>query len=127
MSRLFLSRNIEVGNGRAGGGSGCRTPSECPGPAGFSVSRMQLRFGDGAAPHVFDSDIVAHVACWRAALGWSAQRHAAYWEPVSPRIKEIEGLGSYSSYLGDLTDAKFKAMGYSLNWDLSVRSAVALN
>ena len=50
-------------------------------------------------------------ACWRGALGWSAAKHAAFWEPVTPRIKEIEGLGSYSSYLGDLTDPKFKRMG----------------
>lgn len=36
-------------------------------------------------------------------------------------MKQIEGLGSYSSYLGDLTDPKFKEMGYALNWDLSGR------
>ena len=108
-------------SGAPGGGAACKTPTACPGAGSFSVSRYHLRFGDGAAPHVFDSDIVAHAACWRAALGWSATEHAAFWEPVSPRIKAIEGLGSYSSYLGDLTDPKFAQMGYALNWDLSGR------
>ena len=93
------------------GGGACATPTACPGPGSFAVSRHNLRFGDGARPHVFDSDIIAHEACWRGALGWSAAKHAAFWEPVTPRIKETEGLGSYSSYLGDLTDPKFKRMG----------------
>ena len=105
----------------SGAGMDCRTASACSAPGWFAVSRHHLRFGDGAAPHVFDTDIVAHEACWRAALGWSAQAHAEYWEPVSPVMKEIEGLGSYSSYLGDLTDPKYKEMGYALNWDLSGR------
>ena len=105
----------------SGSGMDCRTADACSGSGWFAVSRHHLRFGDGAAPHVFDADIVAHEACWRAALGWSAQAHEAYWEPVSPVIKEIEGLGSYSSYLGELSDPKYKAMGYALNWDLSGR------
>ena len=99
--------------GGGGGGSGCKTPHSCVGPGSFAVSRHNLRFGDYVAPHIFDSDIVAHEACWRAALGWSAERHAPYWEPVSPVIKEIEGLGSYSSYLGDLTDPKY-TLSFSL-------------
>ena len=102
------------------GGAGCATPTSCKGPASFSISRHHLRFGDGATPHVFDTDIVAHAACWRAALGWSARTHAAYWEPVSPRMKAIEGLGSYSSNLDNI-DPKLKRMGYTLNWDLSGR------
>jgi hypothetical protein len=101
--------------------AGCRAAGDCHGPASFSVSRHHLRFGDGAAPHVFHTDIVAHEACWRAALGWSAREHATFWEPVSPRIKLIEGLGSYGSYLGNVTDSKFREMGYALNWDLSGR------
>ncbi len=105
----------------SGGGMDCHNANACSGPGWFAVSRHHLRFGDGAAPHVFDTDIVAHEACWRAALGWSVKAHAPYWEPVNAVIKEIEGLGSYSSYLGDLTDPKFKEMGYALNWDLSGR------
>eukprot|EP01050_Picozoa_sp_SAG11_P011459 SAG11_NODE_1214_length_5503_cov_5.844560_2_plen_791_part_00 len=105
----------------SGAGMDCHTADACSGPGWFAVSRHHLRFGDGAHPHIFDTDIVAHEACWRAALGWSVRAHAEYWEPVNPVIKEIEGLGSYSSYLGDLTDPKFKKMDYALNWDLSGR------
>ena len=105
----------------SGGGLDCHTAHTCSVPGWFAVSRHHLRFGDGARPHIFDTDIVAHEACWRAALGWSVQEHAEYWEPVSPVMKEIEGLGSYSSYLGDLEDPKYKEMGYALNWDLSGR------
>jgi len=107
--------------GQPGGGAACKTSTACKGPGSFSVSRANLRFGDGAAPHVFDVDIVAHAACWRGGVGFSAEKHAEFWEPQSARIKEIEGLGSYSSYLGNLSDAKFGEMGYSLNWDLSGR------
>lgn len=68
------------------------------------MSRANLRFGDGTPDHIFDSDVVAHPACWRGGLQFSATKHAEYWEPQSPRMKQIEGLGSYSSYLGTLTD-----------------------
>ena len=57
---------------------------------------------------MFDADIVAHAADWREALAYSARKHAAFWEPVSPRMKQIEGLGSYGSYLGNLTDPIFE-------------------
>ena len=95
-----------------GGGAKCATPGSCPGPGGFAVSRHALRFGGDAAPHVFDSDLVAHAACWRDALGWSARAHRTFWAPVSARMKTIEGLGSYSSSLQDLTDPKYAQMGY---------------
>ena len=95
-----------------GGGAKCATPGSCPGPGGFAVSRHALRFGGDAAPHIFDSDLVAHAACWRDALGWSARAHRKFWAPVSARMKTIEGLGSYSSSLQDLTDPKYAQMGY---------------
>ena len=124
---------LNTTSAQRGGGAGCATPTSCAaGPGGFAISRHNLRFGDGAVPHVFDSDIVAHHACWREALGWSTRAHAAHWEPVSKRMRAIEGLGSYSSYLGDLTDTdgggvasttstNLSALGYTLNWDLSGR------
>ena len=92
----------------ARGGLRCETSGVCKGPASFSLARENLRFGDGAVPHVFDADIVAHAADWREALAYSARKHAAFWEPVSPRMKQIEGLGSYGSYLGNLTDPIFE-------------------
>ena len=33
----------------------CKIPTDCPGPGWFGISRHHLRFGDGAAPHVFDT------------------------------------------------------------------------
>ena len=46
------------------------------GAASFSVGRNNLRFGDGAPPHVFDTDVVAHAAYVKEPRG---QRLDARW------------------------------------------------
>eukprot|EP01051_Picozoa_sp_SAG22_P030377 SAG22_NODE_11747_length_471_cov_0.688172_1_plen_157_part_11 len=106
----------------AQGPPSCGTAGACPGPASVSIARHHLRFGAGTAPHVFRADIVAHAADWRAALAFTVANHPSFWEPQSPRIKAMEGLGSYGSYLGNLTDPMFKAMGFALNWYVVVLS-----
>jgi len=98
----------------------CTTPTSCPGPAGLALSRHNLRLASSTT-HIFRHLLVAHAACWRPGLGRSVQEFPAFWEPTNNRVKEVEGLGSYSSYLGDITDPKFNRMGYKLNWDLSGR------
>eukprot|EP01043_Picozoa_sp_COSAG02_P032968 COSAG02_NODE_2226_length_9456_cov_6.430587_1_plen_403_part_00 len=110
----FLNTSGPARNGTPS--ASCPNIGDCRGAASFSVSRHHLRFGDGAAPHVFDTDIVAHAADWRDGLAFTVDKHKSFWEPQSPRIKEIEGLGSYGSYLGNLTDPMFEAMGFALNW-----------
>ena len=86
----------------------------------FDPSGSEL--STSALSHTFQFDIVAHEACWRAALAESVTRWPNLWEPAEPEaIRRIEGLGSYSWYTGNLTDPKWETMGYSVNWDLSGR------
>lgn len=51
--------------------------------------------------------------CWRGGMAFSTSKHSEFWEPQAGRMKAVEGLGSYSSYLGDLSDPKYKRMGYT--------------
>ena len=46
-------------------------------------------------------------------MAFSTSKHSEFWEPQVGRMKAVEGLGSYSSYLGDLSDPKYKRMGYT--------------
>ncbi len=72
--------------------------------------------------HTFQLDFIAHAACWRPALAASIARWPSLWVPVEPEaLGAIEGLGSYSWSTDSLTDPKWQAMGYGLNWDLSGR------
>eukprot|EP00041_Stephanoeca_diplocostata_P023244 m.566494 g.566494 ORF g.566494 m.566494 type:complete len:466 (+) comp22252_c0_seq8:963-2360(+) len=103
------------------GGGKCTTPTACPGPAGFAISKHMLRLSPSVT-HTQSFDIVAHTAaCFRPALKWSVDTYAKFWKPLHPGVRFVDGLGSYSSYLGNLTDPKWKEMGYQTSWDLSGR------
>lgn len=98
----------------------CPTPTACPGPAGYSLSRHYLKLSSSKT-HTYRHLLVGHTASWRAGMARSVAEFPTFWEPTNEHVKEIEGLGSYSSFLGNVTDPKFKEMGYKLNWDLSGR------
>jgi hypothetical protein len=81
------------GPGSTSGGS-CRSAGDCSGAASFSLSRQHLRFGDGAAPHVFDMDIVAHAADWRDALAFTAEK-VSEMHPFSPSNHLVKNGGVF--------------------------------
>ena len=67
-------------------------------------------------------DLVPHRdACFRPGLAWSVQQYPRFWMPTFAKARQFDGLGSYSSFLGDLTSPKWKQMAYHVNWDLSGR------
>jgi hypothetical protein len=70
---------------------------------------------------ILDMDLYSHAADWRGGLAWAVEAYPEFFEPINPAIFQMAGLGSYTSYWGNLTDAAFKEMGYRLDWDLSGR------
>ena len=104
------------------GGAACTTPTSCTGPASFAFSYHMLRVEAGVV-HRRSYDLVPHqAACWRPGLAWSVAHYPQFWKPtIGAAAREVDGLGSYSSYLGNLTDPKWKKMGYQTSWDLSGR------
>lgn len=87
----------------------------------FSFNRSLFRLSS-AAKYVFSADIIAHEACFRPALAWSIARYPTYWRASSEQAaKRVDGLASYSWYLGDVSAPDYHAMDYAVNWDLSGR------
>ena len=82
------------------------------------------RSGDGthsaaigsARPVRFAMRFTTHAADPRAALGDFVERHAEYFNPPNPRIDEIMGNGTYSSYRGEIDARKYAQQGYLINW-----------
>jgi hypothetical protein len=70
---------------------------------------------------VLNMDLYSHAADWRGGLAWAVGAYPEFFEPINPAIFQMAGLGSYTSYFGNATDAAFKEMGYRLNWDLGGR------
>ncbi|HVU26296.1 MAG TPA: NPCBM/NEW2 domain-containing protein [Verrucomicrobiae bacterium] len=67
----------------------------------------------------FAMDIVGHAADWRGGLGWMTRRYPEYFNPPNPKAHEIAGLGAYSDWEGELDVARFKQMGFRVNWKAS--------
>ena len=44
------------------------------------------------------------------------ERHEEYFNPPNPRIYEIMGNGTYSSYRGEIDARKYAQQGYLINW-----------
>ena len=104
------------------GGAQCTRPLSCRGPASFSFSYHMLRLQPGVV-HRRGLDIIAHPdSSWRTGLRWSVGQYTPFWGPTFPQAQAVvDGLGSYSSYLGNLTQPKWKQMAYQTSWDLSGR------
>jgi len=69
-----------------------------------------------------NGDFVAHAADWRPAIGWLYQSYPEYLEPVNTEVfVTCAGTGSYSYYMGNLTNPALDLMDYAVNWDLSGR------
>ena len=104
------------------GGGACGTPTACPGPASIGFSYEMLRLDVGVT-HTRSFDVVGTpAACYRPALAWSLSQYPAFWSAThGGASRYVDGLGSYSSYLGNLTDPVWTEMAYQTNWDLSGR------
>ena len=64
--------------------------------------------------------ILLHGADWRAGLSWVIKNYPDYFYPKEPMANQIAGGGAYSSYEGPLDTAKFREMGFGLNWKASL-------
>lgn len=103
------------------GGAKCVTPADCPGQASAMFSYEMLRLLPGVV-HTRSFNFVGGAPCYRPGLAWSLLTYPEFWSPVHGAASRfVDGLGSYSSYLGELSDPKWKQMGYQTNWDLSGR------
>ena len=80
-----------------------------------AMERIQQRIGS-ARPVRFAMRFTTHAADPRAALGDFVERHAEYFNPPNPRIDEIMGNGTYSSYRGEIDARKYAQQGYLINW-----------
>eukprot|EP00039_Didymoeca_costata_P013069 m.193335 g.193335 ORF g.193335 m.193335 type:complete len:718 (+) comp15666_c0_seq8:155-2308(+) len=103
------------------GGAGCTAPGACSDNASFNFEFLMLRMGPGVT-HMREYHLVPHSAsCWRPGILWSTENYHSHWGPTFANARYVDGLGSYSSYLGNLTDPIYKQMGYQTSWDLSGR------
>ncbi len=80
-----------------------------------TLDRMQQRI-TSHQPVRWRMRFVTHEADPRAALGSYVERHSEYFRPPNPRIWEIMGNGTYSSYRGEIDARKYARMGYLVNW-----------
>jgi len=89
-------------------------------PAGETVfSRTNSRISKDR-PMRFAMDLVAHVADWRAALGWMVTRYPEQFNPPTALTFKVAGNAAYSEYEGKELDAyKFFSMGFRVNWKAS--------
>ena len=82
--------------------------------------RTHQRIASGTAPVSLTLDIVGHAADWRSSLRWAVDAYASFFEPVNAEVfASVAGTGSYSYYLGNLTNPALQDMAYKCNWDLS--------
>ncbi|MCX6873493.1 MAG: hypothetical protein NTW21_06755 [Verrucomicrobia bacterium] len=74
-----------------------------------------LRLGGGKTVKL-TADIVTHEADWRGGLRWMVARYPEYFNPPNPRADELAGCGAYSHYQGEVDVARYKKMGFRVNW-----------
>ena len=85
----------------------------------IAYRHLNHRIGMKHAIHICHQ-IVLHEADWRAGVSWVAKNYKAYFLPEEPLVNSIAGCGAYSSYEGRLDTAKYRKMGFSLNWKASL-------
>ncbi|MFI5386426.1 MAG: NPCBM/NEW2 domain-containing protein [Fimbriimonadales bacterium] len=88
-------------------------------PGGLLFSRTLHRLQMGH-PVEFHMNLIPVAPESRAALNWMVNRYPAYFDPPNPNAGRIGGLGAYSGYEGPLEVAKYKAMGFKVNWKASI-------
>lgn len=87
------------------------------------LGRFDNRLAPGRAV-TFHMNLVPTAADWRPALGWMVNRYRAYFDPTTPAVQDLAGLGTYSPFPGPFGDglrAKLRAQDYRTNWELSLR------
>jgi len=89
--------------------------------AGGQIAYRHLnhRIGNGHTIRI-RHQIVLHEADWRAGMAWVMENYKSYFLPEEPMVNEIAGCGAYSSYEGELDTAKYRKMGFALNWKASL-------
>lgn len=86
---------------------------------GIIYQHNNYRIGSKRTIHI-SHQIVFHEADWRAAMAWFKNSNPTYFLPDAPWVNDIAGGGAYSSYEGALDTAKYRAMGFSINWKASL-------
>ena len=81
-------------------------------------TRLFNRISGDHALH-FSMDITAHLADWRAGLGWMAARYPGYFRPKQKRAFRLGGLGAYAGPFAVTQAARMHAMGFTTNWQAS--------
>ncbi|MDR3697444.1 hypothetical protein [Mucilaginibacter sp.] len=85
----------------------------------IAYRHLNHRIGSGRTVHICHQ-LVFHEADWRAGMAWMAANYPGYFLPGEPLVNKIAGCGAYSSYEGKLDTAKYREMGFSLNWKASL-------
>jgi hypothetical protein len=87
-------------------------------PSGaIRFSRANYRLG-GGKPVQFEMNLIAHEADWRGGLRWMTARYSEFFEPPNPRAHAMAGCAAYSGDEGPIDVAKYKKMGFRVNWKL---------
>jgi hypothetical protein len=87
-------------------------------PSGsVKFSRANYRLG-GGKPVRFAMNLVAHEADWRGGLRWMTARYPEFFDPPSPNADQMAGCAAYSGDEGPIDVAKYKKMGFRVNWKL---------
>ena len=81
-------------------------------------SRTKHRLGRGVVVR-FAMDLTAHEADWRGGLRWLVARYPQFFNPPNPLADLMAGCGAYSGDENPIDTAKFKRMGFRINWKLS--------
>ncbi|WP_295668733.1 hypothetical protein [uncultured Mucilaginibacter sp.] len=85
----------------------------------IAYRHLNHRIGSMHTVHICHQ-LVLHEADWRAGMAWMIANYPAYFMPGEPLVNKIAGCGAYSSYEGELDTAKYREMGFSLNWKASL-------
>jgi len=85
----------------------------------IAYQHINHRIGKGHTVHI-RHQIVFHEADWRAGIYWLKDNYKNYFMPEEPEVNNIAGCGAYSSFEGQLDTAKFRNMGFSINWKASL-------
>jgi hypothetical protein len=82
----------------------------------ITFTRLYNRLGGGSSVQ-FSTDLIAHQADWRPALGWMVSNYHDYFYPAGNEIERMYGLGAYSGYQGRLDKKTLKKMDFKVNWN----------
>ena len=82
------------------------------------LARTRHRLGGGKAVR-FAMDLVGHEAGWRGGLRWMVSRYPQFFDPPNPRAHQIAGCAAYSGDERPVDAARFRKMGFRVNWKLS--------